>query len=52
MTHSVGNQNRNEFILDRSEALRRDAQIVAMWPPLLPSRRRGVVRGTHRFFNQ
>ncbi len=52
MTRTVGNQNRSEFILDPAEALRRGAQLDAMWPSMLPPRPRGVTRGTHRFFNQ
>jgi hypothetical protein len=52
MTRIVGRQNRSEFILDPAQALRRGALLDQMLPSLLPPRPRGVMRATHRVFNQ
>ena len=52
MTHTVGTQNRSEFIADPAEALRRSAALDALWPNLLPPRPRGVTRATHAEFNR
>ena len=51
MTRVVGNQNRNEFILNPAEALRRGAVLDQMGPQTLPLRPRGVTRAPHRMFN-
>jgi len=52
MTHTVGRQQRNEIILDPSEALRRGAVLDRMLPTLLPPQSRGVMRAPHRVFNE
>ena len=48
----VGDKNRDEFVLDPVEALRRGAKLDEQMKVLLPKHPRGVWRGTHAFFNR
>ncbi len=48
----VGVKNRDEFVLDPIEALRRGAKLDEQMKLLLPKHPSGVWRGTHAFFNQ
>ena len=48
----VGDKNRDEFVLDPVEALRRGAKLDEQMKMLLPKHPRGVWRGTHAFFNR
>lgn len=47
----VGDKNRDEFVLDPIEAMRRGAVLDKQMKTLLPPHPRGVWRGTHQFFN-
>ena len=47
MTRVVGSQDRNEFVLDPAEALRRGRVVDGMLASVLPARPRGVLRATH-----
>ena len=47
----VGDKNRDEFVLDPIEAMRRGATLDQQMKILLPPHSRGVWRGTHQFFN-
>jgi hypothetical protein len=51
MTRIVGNLNRSEFILDPAEALRRGRLLDGMLAAVLPRRKPGVIRATHRAMN-
>ena len=48
----VGNNNRDELVLDPIEALRRGATLDEHMKILLPPHPRGVWRGSHQFFNR
>jgi hypothetical protein len=48
----VGDKNRDEFVLDPIEAMRRGATLDQQMKILLPPHSRGVWRGTHQFFNR
>ena len=48
----VGDKNRDEFVLDPIEAIRRGAVLDKQMKILLPAHPRGVWRGTHPFFNR
>ena len=48
----VGSKNRDEFVLDPIEALRRGAALDKQMKILLPPHPPGVWRGTHQFFNR
>ena len=52
MVRIVGNQNRNEFVLDPAEALRRGRRLDRMLAGAMQPRTRGVLRATHRRMNE
>jgi hypothetical protein len=52
MTRVVGTRNRDEFVLDPVEALRRGRKLDAMLARASPARPRGVMRATHRRLNE
>jgi hypothetical protein len=52
MTRVVGHQQRNEFIDDPAEALRRGRKLDRMLAGALPARTRGVIRATHKRLNE
>ncbi|HSV48327.1 MAG TPA: hypothetical protein VLJ58_21240 [Ramlibacter sp.] len=51
MTRVVGQRNRTEFVLDPAEALRLGRRLDAMLAAARPGQLRGVLRATHRAFN-
>ena len=48
----VGEQNRSEIELDPVEAYRRGRALDAMLRSVAPPIARGVMRGTHEYFNR
>lgn len=48
----VGKQNRTEIELDPVKAYRRGRMLDAMLRSTAPSIKRGVMRGTHEYFNR
>ena len=52
MTRVVGRRDRSEFITDPAEALRLGRQLDAMLACALPAWPRGVMRASHRRFNE
>ena len=48
----VGDKNRDEFVLDPIEAIRRGETLDQQMKILLPPHPRGVWHGTHQFFNR
>lgn len=52
MARQVGNQPRDEYVLDPAEALRRGRRLDAMLAAALPARPRGVTRATHATMNR
>ena len=48
----VGDKNRDEFVLDPIEAIRRGAKLDKQMKILLTPHLRGVWHGTHQFFNR
>lgn len=48
----VGTQDRTEIELDPVKAFRRARALDAMLHAALPTVRRGVMRGTHEYFNR
>ena len=48
----VGEKDRDEFVLDPVEALRRGAKLDEQMKMLVAPHPRGVWRGTHAFFNR
>jgi hypothetical protein len=52
MTRVVGQRNRSEFIPDPAEALRLGRQLDAMLAGARPAWPRGVLRASHRAFNE
>ena len=52
MTRTVGHRDRSEFVLDPVEALRVGRAVDAMLAAARPPVRRGVLRATHRKFNE
>jgi hypothetical protein len=49
---SVGEQNRSEIELDPVKAYRRGRALDAMLHGVAPPITRGVMRGTHEYFNR
>jgi hypothetical protein len=52
MTRIVGHRDRSEFVLDPVDALRQGRVVDAMLAAAKPKAGRGVVRATHRKFNE
>jgi hypothetical protein len=52
MARTVGKQERNEFILDPAQALRRGRVLDRMLAGAVPAPGRGVLRARHCVFNE
>lgn len=52
MVRTVGKQERNEFVLDPAQALRRGRVLDRMLASTAPPAQRGIRRAPHRVFNQ
>lgn len=52
MTRIVGHRDRSEFVLDPAAALRQGRAVDTMLAAARPKVRRGVLRATHRKFNE
>jgi hypothetical protein len=52
MTRIVGHRDRSEFVLDPADALRQGRAVDAMLAAARPKVQRGVLRASHRRFNE